>query len=363
MSAPRVRSDYAQLAQIAQTFGTAAAQHRALLHQLTQAKNVLQGGEWLGLGANKFYTELEILVFPALQRLIDSLQQTQQATTQMSQVLKQAEADAAACFRLSASDGDSDRNGGGSSGGVSINDSGAGLHARGSATLGVSVVAQTPLIIFQAEKGQMWTGPEQVAVARGIRATAIALMNTINTNNHKLWQLGELERYHPLSADEAFHLVYGGPLTFTRVAESNPGTYMHTTQTEYGIKVYSTTRPQQVTERVVVHELGHAFNNAVGKQAQNVPARLSRPIIEKVDAEGNVTYKLAHNSDAGDFFGYAGPFDEWQFGFGTEMPGSEEFADMYLGWVYGRWYDGEEGIARKNYMNQTMDKFLNDMQP
>lgn len=348
MPTSRVRGDYEQLDQIAQAFGAEAEQHQAQLKRLCQVKSLLRGGDWLGVGASKFYAEMDTEVFPTLQRLVNALRQAQQVTEQMSRVIKQAEGDAAACFR------------GNGNGSASV----AGLHEKISGPSVVSVYGQPPLAVFQAEKGQTWQAAESAVVAQAIEDAGVALARVLNAINYKRWRLGEQAHYQPLSPSEALRLVYGGPLTFTRVAEANPSAYMRTTQTPYGIKVYSTTTTDEITKNLVIHELGHAFNNAVDKKAQAVPAHLLRPIIQEVDADGNVTYRIDHGDEKRGYFGYMGKALEWQFGYGTELPGSEEFADMYLGWVYGQWEAKSPlATARRKYMDEVMNNFLNNRVP
>src|SRR5262245_50880999 len=98
MSAPRIRGDYEQLTQIAQAFGAQAAQLETTRQRLRREHHALQAGDWLGEGAYRFYAEMETAVLPALQRLAEALHQAQRVTMQMIAVVKQAEADAAACF-------------------------------------------------------------------------------------------------------------------------------------------------------------------------------------------------------------------------------------------------------------------------
>lgn len=100
MPAPKVRGQYAELNQIAQAFGSHAEQINAALGRIKAAKNTLSCGDWIGRGASAFYGEMDSQVLPALQRLVNALQQAKLVTGQMSAVVKQAEEDAAACFRL-----------------------------------------------------------------------------------------------------------------------------------------------------------------------------------------------------------------------------------------------------------------------
>lgn len=105
MSAPRVRADYDQLAQIAQAFGLAGFQTDATMSSLKSAKGTLQSGDWIGRGATAFYGEMDSQVLPALQRLVSALQQAQQVTAQINAIMQQVENEVAALFRVTDSSG------------------------------------------------------------------------------------------------------------------------------------------------------------------------------------------------------------------------------------------------------------------
>jgi hypothetical protein len=102
---------------------------------------------------------------------------------------------------------------------------------------------------------------------------------------------------------------------------------------------------------VVLHELGHAFNNAVGgRGALGIPAGLLRPMINGVIDPGN-TIK--------GYYGYAGPFDIFQFGYASALPSREEFADMFVGWVLNRWdLTVQLGQDRAAHMNTVMPAYI-----
>ena len=117
MSATKIRSDFPTLNQIAQTFGREAETNRKVVQTLKQAMDVLQGGDWMGKGAAKFYGEMNSAVLPSLQRLVASLESAQQVTTKISGVMQQAENDAAALFRIAGGGGGNASGGGGTSGG------------------------------------------------------------------------------------------------------------------------------------------------------------------------------------------------------------------------------------------------------
>ena len=117
MSASKVRSDFPALNQIAQAFGREAETNRQAVQKIKQAMGVLQGGDWVGKGATKFYGEMNSAVLPSLQRLVASLENARQTTIKISQVMQQAENDAATLFRTTESGGGSAPGGGGAPGG------------------------------------------------------------------------------------------------------------------------------------------------------------------------------------------------------------------------------------------------------
>jgi WXG100 family type VII secretion target len=99
VTAAKVRADYEQLKVAADRFGRQAQVTRQTLLSLHQAVDMLQGGDWVGQGASAFYQEMWSTVMPAVQRLVTALESAQHATSQISQIMAQAEADAARVLR------------------------------------------------------------------------------------------------------------------------------------------------------------------------------------------------------------------------------------------------------------------------
>jgi WXG100 family type VII secretion target len=112
MPSPKVRVDHDVLGGIARSFGQAADVTNKTLQQLKGATDVLRGGDWIGQGATKFYQEMDSAVLPAVQRLTLALAEGAKVTNQISQLMKQAEEEAARFLR-----GDG-TGGGGASGGT-----------------------------------------------------------------------------------------------------------------------------------------------------------------------------------------------------------------------------------------------------
>ncbi|HLF36616.1 MAG TPA: WXG100 family type VII secretion target, partial [Anaerolineales bacterium] len=103
MTAPRIRGDYDLLAQIAQAFGQHASQTKASLLRIQREVNTLQSGDWIGTGATAFYREMNDQVLPSLKRLGAALETADRTLRQVSQIIKQAEEEAARLLRLDGS--------------------------------------------------------------------------------------------------------------------------------------------------------------------------------------------------------------------------------------------------------------------
>jgi hypothetical protein len=77
-------------------------------------------------------------------------------------------------------------------------------------------------------------------------------------------------------------------------------------------KNYVVTHP-----RLIVHELGHAYDIAIGNVENGITGDLMR---------GDPT---RHTDDFGRWYGFAGGWEDWQFGYANNP--SEVFADMFIG--------------------------------
>jgi RHS repeat-associated protein len=96
---------------------------------------------------------------------------------------------------------------------------------------------------------------------------------------------------------------------------------------------------------LVTHELGHIFNQIMNwTPANGLPGALYRA-GENDHIDGN-----------GGYFGFAGGFQSWQYG--SANSGSEVFADMFLGWIYGKWESTHIGSDRRTYMTANMSIWL-----
>lgn len=99
MPSPRIRVDHDTLRVIGRSFVQQADATRNTQRQLKSAMGVLRGGDWIGQGASKFYQEMDSAVLPAVQRLTSALAEGARITDQISQLMKQAEEEAARFLR------------------------------------------------------------------------------------------------------------------------------------------------------------------------------------------------------------------------------------------------------------------------
>jgi len=93
-----IRADYDELARIAQEFDLEGCQIDQLILRLQRCVDELEHGGWIGRGANAFYNEMHNDVFPGLHRLADALIASSDAVTRISDIIREAEEEAASLF-------------------------------------------------------------------------------------------------------------------------------------------------------------------------------------------------------------------------------------------------------------------------
>lgn len=78
---------------------------------------------------------------------------------------------------------------------------------------------------------------------------------------------------------------------------------------------------------------------------------------------------LEHGNTVDGYYGFAGGFDQWQFGNSPGSENSEVFADMFIGWVYNQWEVGIDGnltdlgSQREVFMNNEMPTLIESVEP
>ena len=94
----KVQADYDELNAIANEFMQEAAGVEQLLNQINNLVGELEGGGWIGRGAQAFYGEMHDLVDPGMQRLVRALEDGGSAIKQISNILSNAEQEASSLF-------------------------------------------------------------------------------------------------------------------------------------------------------------------------------------------------------------------------------------------------------------------------
>lgn len=100
MTASTFRANYDELKQAQNTFNQNAGAIASMNQNLKAQLETLQGGDWIGEAATKFYQEMDSSVMPSLNRLQKALQEAGRITHQIATLVKQAEDDAAGVFKL-----------------------------------------------------------------------------------------------------------------------------------------------------------------------------------------------------------------------------------------------------------------------
>ena len=159
-------------------------------------------------------------------------------------------------------------------------------------------------------------------------------------------------------------LVYGGTINFRKTGEScstatgYSGCWGKTFLREGGheIDVYTDANLAGGDAHWAVHEFGHAFVNT-GRGHPISTLQMYQDL-----QPGFPNRPLTPNNPKGTW-GFAGPRWGWQRS--DQGRASEEFADMFLGWVYNQWepdVDGgwsPAGQMRADFMNSYMPFWLN----
>ena len=133
-NAAKIQADYEQLGQIASQFAQQGDRTLALGRQVYNCMSELQNGGWIGVGAQRFYNEMDSLVLPGLERLMNALNTGAAQTERISQILRSAEEQAGQLFH----GGDETYSVGPATGGAGIGDvtGSAGAAASGGMNLG-----------------------------------------------------------------------------------------------------------------------------------------------------------------------------------------------------------------------------------
>jgi WXG100 family type VII secretion target len=94
----KIQADYDELANISNEFANEASAAEQLISQITNLVGELEGGGWIGRGAQAFYSEMHDEVEPGLRNLVKALEDASAALKQISNILGTAEQDASMKF-------------------------------------------------------------------------------------------------------------------------------------------------------------------------------------------------------------------------------------------------------------------------
>lgn len=105
MAKDTIRVDYYQLEEINRRFGQQAEENGQMIQRLRRVMEDLKNGGWEGEGSQAFFTQMNNEVLPALQRLINGLEDGGQVVGQIAQNFRQAEEEASNGFNGDSSPG------------------------------------------------------------------------------------------------------------------------------------------------------------------------------------------------------------------------------------------------------------------
>jgi len=220
---------------------------------------------------------------------------------------------------------------------------------------------------------KLWNDPELFDQEFGITFTGEWREDHKEAVRRAVWAVGHAFAGHVgASAAGAFQAVYGGvTLQWGNCAECNGGGAF--TAGPHRIKFASMAadwHPDRELRwrNLVVHELGHAFNQGIGYFAADA---LSWTQTYHLDPD-KATWFVQGFPDRPDYpanhapgwtgpnSGFASPQNVlvWQMAVNQAGSTSEEFADMFLGWTFNMWEDSDAGRMRARWMGNHMPDFL-----
>ena len=96
--ADKVQADYEQLGEVSSQFANQSQVVQEMMQKVRSSMQQLEDGGWIGRGADAFFSEMQSVLFPAIQRLESSLNDASSITKQIAQNMEQAEQDAQSLF-------------------------------------------------------------------------------------------------------------------------------------------------------------------------------------------------------------------------------------------------------------------------
>jgi len=98
--AEKIEADYQQLATIAKNFAQEADTVEQMLKIIQTHLDNLEGGGWIGRGANSFFAEMHDDVLPGVQRLQAALEEASRVSGEIARMFREAEETASNRFRV-----------------------------------------------------------------------------------------------------------------------------------------------------------------------------------------------------------------------------------------------------------------------
>jgi WXG100 family type VII secretion target len=102
---PIIRAVYDDLTKFAAVFEREADRLRQVFQQIWRTVEALEGGDWVGLGANAFYREMSSVVSPSMKRMLSALEAAARVTRDIAQIMKDLEDDLARLWAALAGSG------------------------------------------------------------------------------------------------------------------------------------------------------------------------------------------------------------------------------------------------------------------
>lgn len=161
-----------------------------------------------------------------------------------------------------------------------------------------------------------------------------------------------LSPYTGLSAEDSFQKVFAG-LTFV----ANPKLKTYYGHAADGGKTIEF-KPGKISVLLIIHELGHAFNDSMPLLLEPYKI-LQREWIRTKDGKGILGLPAPKNGFPSDKYGKDRQHPQrWEVRDGLPFSFIEDWCDMFMLWVVGRLPTTEAGQARKAWMDSVMIRLL-----
>jgi WXG100 family type VII secretion target len=95
-----IRADYEEMEQIATRFSTQSQAIQQMMQKVRGSMEKLENGDWIGRGSDAFFNEMNSDILPAVQRLVEALEEGGRTTKDIAQTVQQAEEEASSRFRI-----------------------------------------------------------------------------------------------------------------------------------------------------------------------------------------------------------------------------------------------------------------------